>query len=70
MNTQSPVPEASAPLPELSAQRIDEMEDALFSDIARERARGSARRARRGRLWPPGLSTLGASFARLRRLMK
>ena len=54
MNTQSPVPEASAPLPELSAQRIDEMEDDLFADIARERARGSARRARSGRLWIAG----------------
>jgi hypothetical protein len=54
MNTQSPVPEASAPLPELSAQRIDEMEDALFADIARERARGSVRRTRRGRLWIAG----------------
>jgi hypothetical protein len=54
MNTQPPVPEASAPLPDLSAQRIDEMEDALFADIARERARGSVRRARRGRLWIAG----------------
>ena len=54
MNTQSPVPEASAPLPDLSAQRIDEMENALFADIARERTRGSVRRTRRGRLWIAG----------------
>lgn len=42
-------------LPELSAQRIDEIEDALFSDIARERTeRVSAQRARRGRIWMGG----------------
>ena len=54
MNTQSPVPDASAPLPDLSAQRIGEIEEALFADIARERARGSVRRTRRSRLWIAG----------------
>ncbi|MET0734721.1 MAG: DUF4349 domain-containing protein [Microbacterium sp.] len=42
---------AEASLPELSAQRIDEIEDALFADIARER---TARRAKRGRIWMGG----------------
>ena len=66
MNTQPPVPEASAPLPDLSAQRIDEMEDALFADIARERAgpirgrhgrrvRRRPRRLRRRLRWRLGL---------------
>ncbi|MFK4834445.1 DUF4349 domain-containing protein [Microbacterium sp. ZW T2_14] len=54
MNTQPPVPESSAPLPELSAERIDEIEDALFADIAHERVRRSAGRTRRGRLWIAG----------------
>jgi|GEM_PF-292657 len=54
MNTQPPVPETPAPLPELTAERIDEIEDALFADIARDRSRQSARRTRRGRLWIAG----------------
>lgn len=54
MNTQPPVPETPPRLPELSAERIDEIEDALFADIARERARQSGRRTRRGRLWIAG----------------
>ncbi|GAA5100050.1 hypothetical protein GCM10025760_36890 [Microbacterium yannicii] len=54
MNTQPPVPDSSAPLPELGAERIDEIEDALFADIAHERLRRSARRTRRGRLWIAG----------------
>jgi len=36
-------------LPELSEERIDEIETAVFSDIARDRAAQQARRARRGR---------------------
>lgn len=53
MNTPA---EASAlpPLPELSATRIDEIEDALFRDIARTRAQEKARSARRGRVWMAG----------------
>lgn len=54
MNTQVPGSESPANLPELSAQRIDEIEEALFTDIARERTRQSARRTRRGRLWIAG----------------
>ncbi|KJL43422.1 MULTISPECIES: DUF4349 domain-containing protein [Microbacterium] len=54
MSTQSPGPDTPASLPELSSERIDEIEDALFADIARERARQSARRTRRGRLWIAG----------------
>ncbi|MFB7891383.1 DUF4349 domain-containing protein [Microbacterium sp. NPDC056044] len=50
----SPAPETAARLPELSAERIDEIEDALFADIARERSRQSARSVRRGRLWIAG----------------
>lgn len=38
-------------LPELADRRIDEIEDALFADIARDRI---ARRARRGRVWMGG----------------
>ncbi len=45
-------------LPDLSAQRVDEMENALFGAIASERAQQHAvqrrRRARRGRLWLTG----------------
>jgi len=44
-------PDASAPqpgLPELSDERIDEIEDSLFAEIARDR---TTRRARRGRGW-------------------
>jgi hypothetical protein len=52
MNTQQPG--APAPLPELSAERVDEIEEALFTDIAREREAATARRARRGRLWLAG----------------
>lgn len=40
-----------APLPELTDRRIDEIETALFADIAKER---SARRVRRGRWWIGG----------------
>lgn len=47
-------PDAAASLPELSPQRIDEIEDALFADISRERAASSARRTRRGRIWIAG----------------
>ncbi len=54
MSTQPPAPEARPALPDLSAQRVDEIEDALFADIARERSRDSARRTRRGRLWIAG----------------
>jgi Flp pilus assembly protein TadB len=54
MSTQPPVPETPESLPELSAERIDEIEDALFADIARERTLQSARRTRRGRLWIAG----------------
>ncbi len=54
MSTQPPVPETPVPLPELSTDRIDEIEDALFADIVRERTRQSARRTRRGRLWIAG----------------
>lgn len=53
MSTQQP-PGAPAELPELSARRIDEIEEALFADIARERAAGRTRSARRGRLWLAG----------------
>lgn len=52
MNTQQPG--APAPLPELSAQRVDEIEEALFTDIAREREAATARRARRRHLWLAG----------------
>jgi hypothetical protein len=53
MSTQQPTG-APAELPELSAARIDEIEQALFADIARERAASRARSARRGRLWLAG----------------
>jgi hypothetical protein len=52
MNTQRP--EGSASLPELTAQRIEEIEQALFTDIARERVERSRRERRRGRLWIAG----------------
>lgn len=45
MNTQQ---STRTPLPELSPARIDEIEDSLFADIARDR---SASRARRGKVW-------------------
>lgn len=54
MNTQPRDPQGAASLPELSPQRIDEIEDALFADIARERSRATAQRRRRGRYWIAG----------------
>ena len=39
---------AGASLPEITDERIDEIEAALFADIARERDRTRARSARRG----------------------
>ncbi|MEZ3161509.1 DUF4349 domain-containing protein [Microbacterium sp. BWT-B31] len=54
MNSQQRAVEASVPLPAISDQRIDEMEDALFADISRGRADLTARRARRGRWWLAG----------------
>lgn len=42
---------SSAPLPELTDERIDAIERALFADISRER---TAKRARRGRWWIGG----------------
>lgn len=53
MNTEQPT---GASLPELSARRIDEIEDALFADIAADRRR---RRARRGRMWLAGGAAAG-----------
>ncbi len=53
MSTQQPTG-APAELPELSARRIEEIEQALFADIARERAAKRARSTRRGRLWLAG----------------
>ncbi|MDN3496586.1 DUF4349 domain-containing protein [Planococcus sp. APC 4015] len=41
-------------LPELAADRIDDIEDALFADIRRVRDDDRVRRARRGRLWMAG----------------
>ncbi|WP_109210645.1 MULTISPECIES: DUF4349 domain-containing protein [Microbacterium] len=52
MNTQPSGTPAS--LPQLTPERIDEIEGALFADIARERARQTDRRTRRGRLWLAG----------------
>lgn len=50
-------------LPPLSDARIDEIEDALFAGIARERDRERAvaakRSARRGRVWGGGLAAAG-----------
>lgn len=54
MSTQPPVAGNPASLPDLSAERIDEIEDALFADIARERTRQSERRTRRSRWWIAG----------------
>lgn len=51
MNTQ---PRGGASLPELSSERIDEIEDALFADIALDRRTDRARRAKRGRIWMAG----------------
>ena len=53
MSTQHPTG-APVALPALSDERIDELEDALFADIARERSSSQARRARRGRIWLAG----------------
>ncbi|MHC2998879.1 DUF4349 domain-containing protein [Microbacterium sp. HJ5] len=53
MNTQQPTG-APPELPELSAERVDEIEDALFADIARERSERHDRSARRGRIWLAG----------------
>lgn len=53
MSTEHPTG-APAELPELSLQRIDEIEDALFADISRDQARDRARRAKRGRFWMAG----------------
>ena len=54
MNTQPRDPQGAASLPGLSPQRIDEIEDALFADIAADRARATAQRRRRGRYWIAG----------------
>ncbi|WP_194398159.1 DUF4349 domain-containing protein [Microbacterium atlanticum] len=54
MSTDQPAAGTPAALPSLSDQRIDEIEDALFADIARERSQRSARGRRRGRLWVAG----------------
>lgn len=42
---------ASSRLPELSTERIDEIETALFADIATERTTTRKRRTRRRRIW-------------------
>ncbi|MFD4957262.1 DUF4349 domain-containing protein [Microbacterium sp. NPDC058389] len=54
MNTQPRDPQGAASLPELSPQRIDEIEDALFADIAADRSRATTQRRRRGRYWIAG----------------
>lgn len=54
MSTQHPEPATPVTLPELSRERVDEIEEALFSEIARDRSRQAARRTRRGRLWIAG----------------
>jgi len=52
MSTEEPsAASASASLPELTTERIDQIERMLFADISRER---SAKRARRGRWWIGG----------------
>jgi large-conductance mechanosensitive channel len=52
MNTREHADEtASPPLPELTDERIDAIEQALFADISRDR---TAQRARRGRWWIGG----------------
>ncbi|MFS0732781.1 DUF4349 domain-containing protein [Microbacterium sp. 1P10UB] len=53
MTTSIP-PSASGSLPQLphlGDERVDAMEEALFADIAAERATSQNRRARRGRVW-------------------
>lgn len=52
MNTQHPAGGIS--LPELADERVDEIEAALFADIARERSADRRRRLRRGRAWLAG----------------
>jgi hypothetical protein len=53
MSTQQP--SGAAPeLPELDDRRIDEIEQALFADIARDRDAARARSTRRGRWWLAG----------------
>lgn len=54
MSTQHPEPATPVTLPELSRERVDEIEEALFSEIARDRTRQAARRTRRSRLWIAG----------------
>ncbi|WP_106814166.1 DUF4349 domain-containing protein [Microbacterium timonense] len=51
MNTHVPGAGATSALPELSEKRIDEIEEAVFADIARERSRDAARQRRRRRAW-------------------
>lgn len=53
MSTQQPSG-AAAELPELDDRRIDEIEQALFADIARDRDAARTRSARRGRRWLAG----------------
>lgn len=53
MSTEHPTG-APPDLPELSAQRIEEIEKALFADIARERVNRRVRSSRRGRVWLAG----------------
>ena len=54
MSTQHPEQATPVTLPELSRERVEEIEEALFSEIARDRTRQAARRTRRGRLWIAG----------------
>ena len=54
MSTQHPEPATPVTLPELTRERVDEIEQTLFSEIARDRSRQAARRTRRGRLWIAG----------------
>ncbi|WP_228484801.1 DUF4349 domain-containing protein [Microbacterium cremeum] len=54
MSMQHLEPATPVTLPELSRDRVDEIEEALFSEIARDRSRQAARRTRRGRLWIAG----------------
>ena len=51
MSTSAPEPGPQVPLPELSPQRIDEIETALFADIAAERTRQTSRGRRRRGMW-------------------
>ena len=53
MSTQQPSG-AAAELPELDDRRIDEIDQALFADIARDRDAARTRSARRGRRWLAG----------------